>query len=128
MDFLLPGVPILFSSLVVLEASDIVTGDQRSLYCHLQGVVGGCLVRLVYQHGGLVLSPTVSSGFLPIARGGSSSGAPELLVIKAQDPLLFDEVMAIGHLVRSVRSAFTRHVGVPDVLLTMPLKFSNVHR
>ena len=79
--------------------------------------------------GGWFSSPTVSSGFLPIARGGLSSGAPKLLVIKAQDPLLFDEVMAIGHLVRSVRSAFTRHVGVPDVLLTMPLKFSNVlHR
>ena len=74
--------------------------------------------------GGWFSSPTVSSGFLPIARV-ARRGAPGLLVIKAQDLLLFDEVMAIGHL---VRSAFTRYVGVSDMLLTVPLKFSDVLR
>jgi len=94
----------------------------------LQGVVGGCLVRLVYQHGksGWSSSSTVSGGFLPTAQGGSSSGAPGLLVI--EDPLLSGDVMAIGYLVRPVRSAFTRYVGVSDMLLTVPLKFSDVLR
>ena len=89
MDFLLPGVPILllFSSLDGLDASDIATGGQRSLYC-LHGVVGDCLVRLVYRHGksGWFSSPGISGGCLPTAWGGSWSGAPRLLVIETSDP------------------------------------------
>ena len=51
--FLVAGSAHALSSLVSLDACDIATGGQGSLYS-LQGVVGGCLVRLVYQHGGLV--------------------------------------------------------------------------
>ena len=49
-------------------------------------------------------------------------------MIEVPDPLLSGDVIAFSHLVRPVRSAFKRHVGVSDMLLTVPLKFSDVLR
>jgi hypothetical protein len=57
--------------------------------------------------------------------GDSLSGEPGLLV-EAPNPLLSGDVMATGHLDRSVRSAVIRHVGTSDVLLMVPLKTSDV--
>ena len=65
--------------------------------------------------------PTASGGLLPLL-GDSSSGVPELLVIEAPNPLY------TGDVIRLVRSAITRHVGVPDVLLMVPMKISDVFR
>ena len=49
------------------------------------------------------------------------SGVPGLLVIEALDPLLSGDV-------RPVRSAFTWHVGVPNMLFMVPLKISDILR
>ena len=88
------------------------------------------MLHYVYQleKSGWFSFPTVSGGFLPIARDVSSSGVPGLLVIEVPDPLLSGDVIAFSHLVRHVRSAFKRHVGVSDMLLMVPLKFSDVLR
>ena len=43
-------------------------------------------------------------------------------MIEALDPLY------TGDVIRLVRSAITRHVGVPDVLLMVPMKISDVLR
>ena len=88
------------------------------------------LAGYVYQleKSGWFSFPTVSGGFLPTVRDVSSSGASGLLVIEEPDPLLSGDVMAFSHFGRLVRSAFKRHVGVSDMLLTVPLKFSDVLR
>jgi len=84
---------------------------------------GITLAGYVYQleKSGWFSFPTVSGGFLPTAWDVSSSGAPGLLLIEAPDPLLSGDVMAFSHFGRLVRSAFKRHVGVSDMLLTVPL-------
>ena len=92
-------------------------------------VVNDCFVRFAYRlagKSGWFSSPT-SGGFLPLL-GNPSSGAPGLLVNEASDALVSSDMIAFGHLVRPVRSAFKRHVGVSDMLLTVPLKFSDVLR
>jgi hypothetical protein len=49
-------------------------------------------------------------------------------VIEASDPLLSGDVLAVGHLDWLVRSAIIWHVGVPNVLLMVSLKISDVLR
>ena len=75
-------------------------------------VVNDCFVRFAYRlagKSGWFSSPT-SGGFLPLL-GNPSSGAPGLLVNEASDALVSSDMIAFGHLVRPVRSAFIRHVG-----------------
>ena len=87
-------------------------------------VVNDCFVRFAYRlagKSGWFSSPTTSGGLLPLL-GDSSSGVQGLLVIEAPDPLY------TGDVIRLVRSAITRHVGVPDVLLMVPMKFFYVFR
>ena len=43
-------------------------------------------------------------------------------MIEAPDPLFAGEVMASGHLDWPIRSVLKKHVGLPDVLLMVPLK------
>jgi hypothetical protein len=69
---------------------------------------------------GWSLSPTLH----PLL-GDLLSGEPGLLV-EAPNPLLSSDVMATGHLDRSVRSAVIKHIGTSDVLLMVPLKTSDV--
>ena len=91
-------------------------------------VVNDCFVRFAYRFAGKsgwFSSPTASGGFLPLL-GDSSTGAPGLLVIETHDPLPSSDSMVFRHFVQHVRSAFTKHVGVPDVLLMVPLKISDV--
>ncbi|CAO2177745.1 unnamed protein product [Urochloa humidicola] len=118
-----------------LVTNNIAVGDRR-IVLYLQGGPvdrdgnWDCLVSLVYQlagKSGWVSSTTASGGLLPLL-GDSSSGALGLLVIEVPDPLFSGDVMAIGHLARPVRSAITRHVGVPNMLLMVPLKMGNVFR
>jgi hypothetical protein len=99
------------TSLIGLEANDDATGGQRSLFS-LQGGDDGDLVRLIYQHkkSGWFSTSIASDGYLPTARGGSSSDVPGLLVIEALDPLQSGDVNW------PIRSAIVKHVGVPDVL------------
>jgi hypothetical protein len=59
---------------------------------------------------------------LHLLLGVLCSGVLGFMLFVASD--LFDtgEVVAVGHLVRPVRSTFTRHVGFPDVLLLVPIQ------
>jgi len=126
--FLVAGCAHAFSSLVGLDASDIATRGQRSFFYLFGGhgvvrSIGPPLRfadRLVGKSGWFS-SPTASGGLLPLL-GDSSSGVAGLLVIEAPDPLY------TGDVIRLVRSAFTRHVGVPDVLLMVPMKIYDVLR
>jgi hypothetical protein len=59
---------------------------------------------------------------LHLLLGVLCSGVLGFMLFVASD--LFDtgEVMVVGHLLRPVRSTFTRHVGFPDMLLLVPLQ------
>jgi hypothetical protein len=88
---------------------------------------GGC-IRFVYQ---LVWKPgciltTTDSGSLPSLWGESSPGEWGLLMVEVSDPSLSDDVMASGHFFRPERSTTTMHIGVFDVLLSVPMKIFNV--
>ena len=69
--------------------------------------------------------PNSSGGLLPFP-GVSSSGVPGLLVVGAPDPLFSVDVMATSHLARPGRLATTKHVGISDVLLLVPLETFDV--
>jgi len=126
--FLIAGCAHAFSSLVGLDASDIATRGQRSFF-FLFGGHGdvrsiGSPLSFAYRlagKSGWFSSPTTSGGLLPLL-GDSSSDVPGLLVIEAPDPLY------TGDVIRLVRSAITKLVGVPDVLLMVPMKISDVLR
>jgi hypothetical protein len=47
-------------------------------------------------------------------------------MVVALDTLLSSKAMASGHLIRPECSAATKHIGVSDVLLLVPMKFSDV--
>jgi hypothetical protein len=66
-------------------------------------------------------SPSFSGGFLPL-RGVPLSGELGLSVVVTPDALFSGDVMAIGHLLRLVRSTSKMCVGDVDVLLLVPLK------
>jgi hypothetical protein len=87
------------------------------------GFSGGFLGRYVYQlvKSGWSFAPTFSGGFLPL-RGGLLAGVLGMLVVEAPDSLLSGDAMAPGHLVRPVRSAGKKHVGVAGMLLLVPFK------
>jgi len=114
--FLIAGCAHAFSSLVGLDASDIATRGQRSFF-FLFGGHGD--VRSIGPP--LNFACRLAGGLLPLL-GGSSSGVPGLLVIEAPASLY------TGDVIRLVRSAITKHVGVPDVLLMVPMKISDVLR
>jgi hypothetical protein len=103
------------SGIANLVTDDMAAGGKRTVLYQLAG------------KSGWFSSSTISGGLFPLL-GDSSSGAPGLLVIEAPDPLLCDDVLAVGHLARLVRSAIIWHVGVPNVLLMVPLKISDVLR
>ena len=73
------------------------------------------------EKSGRFSSTTASGGFFSLL-GISSSGEPGPLVIEASDPLFAGKVMASGHLDWPIRSVLKKHVGLPDVLLMVPLK------
>ncbi|CAN6314273.1 unnamed protein product [Urochloa humidicola] len=107
-----------------------IADEGRRTVLYLQGALAdrcvdwGCLVRLVYQlaeKSGWFSSTTASGGFLPLL-DDSSLGTPGLLVIEAPDPLLSGDVF------RPVHSSITWHVGLPNVLLMVPLKIFIVLR
>ena len=109
-----------------------VAVDRTTSFCPFQVyvVAGGKFGRSAYQLTeklGWDLCTTASGGFFSLL-GISSSGEPELLVIEAPDLLFAGEVMASGHPDWPVRSMLKRHVGLPDVLFMVPLKFSTVLR
>ena len=126
--FLVAGCAHAFSSLVGLDAGDIATRGQGSFF-FLFGGHGdvrsiGPPLSFAYRlarKSGWFSSPTTSGGLLPLL-GDSSSDVPGLLVIEAPDPLF------TGDVIRLVRSAITRHVGVLDMLLIVPMKISDVLR
>ena len=94
------------------------------------GDTGEDLGRYSYRHlekSGRFSSSTASGGFFSLP-GLSSSSEPGLLVIETPDPLFTGEMMAFGHLDWPVRSVIKRHVGLPDVMLMVPLKLSAVLR
>jgi hypothetical protein len=91
------------------------TGDNAMLY----GISFYQLVR-----SGWFSVPT-SGGLLSLP-GVSSSGVKGLLVVEAPDPSFSGDAMATGHLPRPGRSAITKHVGISDVLLLVPLKTFDV--
>ena len=106
-----------------LATNDMVAADQRWLGNHtgdnantLTGVSFHQLLR-----SGWCSVPTASGGLLPL-RGLSSSGGLGLLLAEAPDTLFSGEAMATSHLARPGRSATIRHIGIPDVLLLVPLK------
>jgi len=82
--------------------------------------IGGYSSRL-NEKSGRFSSTTASGGFFSLL-GISSSGEPGPLVIEAPDPLFAGKVMASGHLDWPIRSVLKKHVGLPDVLLMVPLK------
>jgi len=91
---------------------------------------GAASVRFVYSYlekSGWNSCTTSSGGFFSLL-GLLSSSEPGLLVIETPDPLFTGEMMAFGHLDWPVRSVIKRHVGLPDVLLMVPLKLSAVLR
>jgi hypothetical protein len=70
---------------------------------------------------GWSFAPTFSGGFLPL-RGGLLAGVLGISVLEAPGSLLSGDAMAAGHLVRPVRSAGKKHVGVAGMLLLVPFK------
>jgi len=114
------GLPLVFLSLLSIFGScacDVATA-------------GAASVRFVYSYlekSGWCSCTTASGGFFSLP-GLSSSSEPGLLVIETPDPLFTGEMMAFGHLDWPVRSVIKRHVGLPDVLLMVPLKLSAVLR
>jgi len=126
--FLVAGCAHTFSSLIGLDGSDIATRGQRSFF-FLFGGHGdvrsiGAPLSFAYRlagKSGWFSSPTTSGGLLPLL-GDSSSDVPGLLVTETPDSLY------TGDVIRLVRSAISRHVGVPDVLLMVPMKISDVFR
>jgi hypothetical protein len=121
--FLVVGNAHVLTSLVELEASDVATGVQRSLF-FLQGDFDDYLVRLVYQleRSGWSLLPTCSCGSATLGLGGSlSSSDLEFPVIhEAPDSLLSVDVMVSGHLFMPVLSTSTKHVVFDMLLKTAP--------
>lgn len=88
---------------------------------------GGC-IRFVYQLvwiWGWILSTTGFGGLLSL-RGESSPSERGLLIAEVSDPLLSGDVMASGHLFRPECSTTTKHIGVSDVLLLVPMKTSDI--
>lgn len=123
--FLVAGCAHTFSSLIGLDASDIATRGQRSFFFLFGGhgdvrsIGAPFFAYRLAGKSGWFSSPTTSGGLLP-RLGDSSSNVPGLLVIEAPDSLY------TGDVIRLVRSAITRHVGVPDVLLMVQIKISDV--
>jgi hypothetical protein len=70
-----------------LITNDMAAGGKRTILYQLA------------EKSGWFSSSTASGGLFPLL-GDSSSGAPGLLVIEAPDPLLSDDVLAVGHLAR----------------------------
>jgi hypothetical protein len=103
------------SGIAILVTNDMAAGGKKTVLYQLDG------------KSGWFSSSTASGGLFPLL-GDSSSGASGLLVIEASDPLLSGDVLAVGHLAWLVRSAIIWHVGVPNVLLMVPLKSSDVLR
>jgi len=117
------------SGSVDFVTNDVAVGQRRLIGCFcysfvfVADFVGVDLWSLVYQHEKSGWFPfSTAGGFPPTAWGGSSSGVPGLLVIEALNLLLSGDV--IWH----VRSAFTGHVGVPNMLFMVPLKISDILR
>jgi hypothetical protein len=103
------------SDIANLITNDMAAGGKRTILYQLAEKLGW-------------FSSFTASGGLFLLLGDSSSGASGLLVIEAPDPLLCGDVLAVGHLAWLVRSVIIWHVGVPNVLLMVPLKISNVLR
>ena len=81
---------------------------------------GWCTLCQLAEKLGWLSFPIASGGFL-LLLGDSSFCEPGLLVFEVPDPLLSGDDWL-------VRSMFTTHVGVTDVLLMVPLKIYDVLR
>jgi hypothetical protein len=101
------------SDIANLITNDMAAGGKRTILYQLAEKLGW-------------FSSFTASGGLFLLLGDSSSGASGLLVIEAPDPLLCGDVLAVGHLAWLVRSVIIWHVSVPNVLLMVPLKSSDV--